>query len=264
MLRRAQSPSISSRKEVILSMTTYPLRAKFAYKTLKSVILQNDNHLEIFVFVFEEDYSKIAKRLSKLSKHQVKVIAFPHDLKQYLKIIPALQIFKDCAIITFDDDIIYPKGWLEGLLSAYVSHPKCQSGYRGQKVPQGEGLNPENYFSLDLFSSFIETELAPEEILFTGVLGVVYPPHLFCLRVLDMETALKLSPRNDDLWLYFNAVHSGIRKIFLPNTFGEPLYFLGSQKMALWKSNDVGKMQNRESIINLSSSFPSLQCPTQH
>ena len=237
---------------------------KFAYKTLKSVILQNKACLKIFVFVFEAEYPEVAKYLSKLSKHGVQVVSFPQDLKQYLKILPALQEFKDCAIITFDDDIIYPKGWLDGLISTYATYPGYQAGYRGQKVPQGEGLDPENYFTLGLYNSLVEKELAPEEILFTGVSGVIYPPNLFCPLVLNVEAALKLSPNNDDFWLYFNSIHSSVRKIFIPSNMGEPLYFFGSQKVALWKSNDAGEMRNRDALINLSASFSKLNCVAQH
>ena len=258
------NPKTSSETRVILSMTTYPKRMKFAYKALKSVILQNKACLEIFVFVFEDEYPEVTRHLSKLSKHGVQVVPFPQNLKQYLKILPALHRFKDCAIITFDDDIIYPKGWLDGLLSAYATNPDYQSGYRGQKVPRRDGLNPENYFTLDLFTSLVERELAPEEILFTGVSGVIYPPNLFCPLVLNVEAAMKLSPNNDDLWLYFNSIHSSVRKLFIPSNMGDPLYFIGSQKVALWKSNDAGQMRNRDALINLSTSFSKLNCAAQH
>jgi hypothetical protein len=258
--RGFRSTRVTTENSIVLSMTTYPRRARFAKKAIKSVILQNSFFLPIYIFVFEEEYSRVSHKLSSLSKHNLQVVPYKQNLRQYLKIIPALEQFKNQSIITFDDDILYPHGWLDGLITAYQGNPNTIIGYRGQSIPDKETLSPENYFLLKLFRCLSTKSLAPERILFTGVGGVLYPPKVFCSLVLNMKLALRLSPGNDDLWLYYNSIHNQASKLFIPDSASEPLYFFGSQGSALWKSNDVGERKNNQALIELSRTFLNIQC----
>ena len=255
-----RSTRVTAENSIVLSMTTYPKRARYAKKAIKSVVIQNAFFLPIYVFVFEEEYSQVSNELSSLSKYNVLVIPYKQDLRQYLKIIPALEQFKNQSIITFDDDILYPQGWLEGLISAYQANLNVIIGYRGQYIPDQETLSPENYFSLRIYKYPTATVVAPERMLFTGVGGVLYPPKVFCSLVLSMKLALRLSPGNDDFWLYYNSIHNQASKLFIPDLGSEPLYFLGSQGSALWKSNDAGERKNHQALTELSRAFLNVQC----
>lgn len=261
---RFRSTRVTAENSIVLSMTTYPKRARYAKKAIKSVVIQNAYSLPIYVFVFEEEYSRVSNQLSSLSKHNVQVVPYKQNLRQYLKIIPALEKFKNLSVITFDDDILYPHGWLDGLITAYQANPNLIIGYRGQCIPDQETLSPENYFSLKLFRFPTVTALAPERILFTGVGGVLYPPKVFCSLVLNMKLALQLSPGNDDFWLYFNSIHAQARKLFISSSTGEPLYFFGSQSSALWKLNDVGLRRNHAMLSELTQHFRKIQCFESH
>jgi len=245
---------------LILTMTTYPKRVKYASKALKSVIIQNTTNARIVVYAFSDEYSEVSRKLYVFEKYNVKIESYPHNLRQYLKIIPALERNPDKTIITFDDDILYPAGWLKGLLRARLNYPNFQIAYRGQFIQREVILTPDIYFNSKIYTPSKIEKLRPEEIILTGVFGVVYPPHQFCSIVVDMEKAMSLSPSNDDLWLYFNSIHSRIDKIVLPNPFGEPLYFFGSQENALWKQNDAGSKRNGEAITKLTSYFAKHKC----
>jgi glycosyltransferase involved in cell wall biosynthesis len=245
---------------LILSMTTYPKRVKYASKALKSVIIQNTTNARIVVYAYSDEYSEVFRKLSVFEKYNVRIESYPHNFRQYLKLIPSLERNPDKTIITFDDDILYPSGWLKGLLRAQLNYPNFQIAYRGQFIQKEVVLTPDIYFNSKIYAPSKIEKLHPKEIILTGVFGVAYPPHQFCSIVVDMERAISLSPGNDDLWLYFNSIHSSIDKIVLPNPFGEPLYFFGSQENALWKQNDAGSKRNGEAITKLTSYFGEYRC----
>lgn len=264
VISKFKYPAKTGEHSVILSLTTYPKRTRYARKALKSIILQNPLRFQIFVFVFADEHAQVSRALSSLSPYSVEVVPFEENLRQYLKIIPALKHFENNAIITFDDDILYPLGWLEGLVKAHQANPNLVIGYRGQHIPPNENLGPESYFSLQLFKSPTPIVLDPERILFTGVGGVLYPPKVFCSLAIDMQHAQELSPGNDDLWLHYISIHNRTQKLFIPSSMGEPLFFLGSQTNALWKSNDVGAKRNYDALTKLSRNFIQIQCLQHH
>src|SRR5690606_26871059 len=41
------------------------------------------------------------------------------DLRSYKKLIPALEHYPDAFVVTADDDLVYPRSWLRGLVEAY-------------------------------------------------------------------------------------------------------------------------------------------------
>ncbi|MFA6141068.1 MAG: hypothetical protein WC684_10110, partial [Hyphomicrobium sp.] len=73
----------------------------------------------------------------------------------------------------------------------------------------------------------------------TGVSGILYPPGVMPPQTLDESTFQRLSPRNDDVWLYWMAAAAGrrFRKLAGGGSFRR---WRGSQKVALWRSNNVG------------------------
>ncbi len=137
---------------LILTMTTYPKRVKYASKALKSVIIQNTTNARIVVYAFSDEYSEVSRKLYVFEKYNVKIESYPHNLRQYLKIIPALERNPDKTIITFDDDILYPAGWLKGLLRARLNYPNFQIAYRGQFIQREVILTPDIYFNSKIYT----------------------------------------------------------------------------------------------------------------
>src|SRR6056297_1724023 len=121
----------------IISLTTIPSRLKHGIRpTLESLSKQG---YEVYLWipkVFKRNNvafdGKIPKYIKKLGINCEVV----EDRGSITKLYPALSL-KDHLIITADDDIIYPKGWADGLISAYYTAPNICYCYRGRIFREG-------------------------------------------------------------------------------------------------------------------------------
>jgi hypothetical protein len=108
------------------------------------------------------------------------------------KLLPAAERFPGDCIATFDDDVIYPRSWLRGLVDGTERYPGAIICYRARRA------SPSPYRAWPLVKRRF---VAPDRALVpTGVHGIVYPPG--CLRddAFDVDALRQLSWENDDLW----------------------------------------------------------------
>ncbi len=112
----------------------------------------------------------------------------------------------DQPLITADDDVLYPKDWVAGLMSAYRRTPSMFNCYRAHVLRITEG-------SISNYTTWSSCNSSQPSFLHfaTAVAGSILPPSL--LRRLKTEgTAFTdLCPTADDIWLHINAVREGIR-----------------------------------------------------
>lgn len=113
---------------------------------------------------------------------------FPHVMQHSL----------DRPLVTADDDVLYPRGWLESLHSAH--RPEEVTAYRARTMNSGP------YSSWPLCT----TNEPSKDLVPTGVSGVIYPPKVLLALRERGDEFMQICPRADDLWLHFAAVASGV------------------------------------------------------
>ena len=239
--------------EIIISMTSYPRRFKFASKSIKSILMQDLRPKRIILFLFEDDF-KLSKYFEKFSRYGVEVQSYPKNLKSFLKIIPALELYPDHVIVSADDDMYYRRDWLRQLINGSDTHPNSIVGHRGIKIRLDSNGQVMPYLNWKLE----ESEFFGSNLVLTSVGGILYPVGLLNRNVLDMDLAEKLTPNNDDFWIYFIALMSEIPQGTIKSTNQDPYYWFGSQKLALWKSN-VLENKNDVQFTNLLVHFRALK-----
>ena len=200
--------------QYIVSLTSFGKRlidtAPFAIIALLNQSVQPDR---IILWAGYGDEKNIAGVLKKLIKKGLE-IRFCTDIKSYTKLIPALEIFPHDCMITADDDIYYPKNWLELLIQEHKKNPGkiiCHRAH-GIKVDKSHNIlsyskwsnriDPDKYFSK---AEGIPGH-QPECIFPTGVGGILYPPKCFHKDITNRELFLKLAPHADDIWFWAMAV----------------------------------------------------------
>ncbi len=242
-----------STNKVIISMTSYPERFKFASKSIKSLLMQDFKPKRIILFLFEEDFAQ-REYFKKFEKYGVEVQPYSKNLKSFLKIIPALELFSDYVIVSADDDMYYRRTWLTELIEGSQSHPNSIVGHRGIRISLDSDGQVMPYSTWKLEKS----EFFGSSVVLTSVGGILYPEGLLGRTVFDMNLAQKLTPNNDDFWIYFIALMSNIPQGTIRSNNVDPYYWFGSQKLALWKSN---VLENRNDIqfANLLAHFQALE-----
>jgi hypothetical protein len=101
-------------------------------------------------------------------------------------------------LATADDDVLYPRDWLAGLVAAY--RPTEVIAYRARMMNKGP------YGSWPLCTSTIPSE----NLMATGAAGVLYPPEVLKVLRTRGDEFMHVCPRADDFWLHYAAASSGV------------------------------------------------------
>ncbi|GAA1469898.1 hypothetical protein GCM10017607_11340 [Microbacterium thalassium] len=142
------------------------------------------------------------------------------------------------TLVTADDDILYPRNWLEVLWSEFL-----QSGgetvvcHRAHHIE----LADDNTIAPYLDWTRCTTTAPSPRIFATGVSGVIYPKRMVC-ALRDAGTAfLDEAPRADDVWLHRVALRE---RVPVRQATRAPLDLTavsGTQAMSLGAANVFGE-----------------------
>ncbi|MFD1720145.1 hypothetical protein [Amnibacterium endophyticum] len=110
------------------------------------------------------------------------------------------------AFVTADDDIIYPRRWLSGLLRGAAEHPDDAIAYLVRRIELHDGeLLPYRRWGPVLDGSIGVENFA------LGVSGVLYPPAFAALVQQLGERFLVVCPRADDVWINSVLLQASVR-----------------------------------------------------
>jgi len=187
--------------KIIVSLTTYGENTKnLAPKAIKSLMKQTIKPDAIVLWLGYG--TKVNWRLKLLSLRGLS-INFCEDIGPSTKALPAMKEYPEDTIVTADDDILYPKNWLERLLDASKDHPGRIIAHRAHRITKGPSNKILPYNDWEKCVNPLEGEdwgLFP-----TGVGGVLYPSGSIPSRAFDIDELKKLTPNNDDIWLWATA-----------------------------------------------------------
>lgn len=194
-----------------VSMTTFGTRLKSAHVSLESIARGSVRPVRLILWVDEEQYDE-ANRLGPLRRLVARGLEIkkaesalgPH--KKYYAYVQA-HGSDDLPLVLADDDIVYPRSWLEELFAAFEeeSGESIVSWWvKRYSLSESAGLVPYVHWP-----SVEDSTLAPDHYLMGGS-GTVLPRRMLAeLQRAGMEF-MECTPRADDIWLNLVAVRSGI------------------------------------------------------
>ena len=189
---------------ITVSLTSYEDRFEDLEIALYSIFRQTTRADRIVLWLSDKyNLLELPYSITKYIKNGLE-IKFVKDIGSYTKIIYALKEYGDTAIVTADDDIYYPKDWLENLYHSFLSSPDDIHVHRAHRVL----FNKNKMFPYEKWNKHISEETARYDNFLTGVGGVLYPPNCFINEVLREDVFLKYCPNADDIWLWIMALMS--------------------------------------------------------
>jgi hypothetical protein len=148
------------------------------------------------------------------------------DLGSATKLLPILRREPDAAIVVVDDDVIYPRDFLETLLDAHRQQPKSALGYRGCDVEPN--VDPRDFDHV--FATALRTP-RPVDVLL-GTWGYLVPPHAFDEAVYDFSDFPSAARWVDDIWFSGHLARRKVPRRVVPAT-GFPIETFASFSAAL-------------------------------
>ena len=156
-------------------------------------------------------------------------------------------------MVTADDDLLYPVDWLASLVEGHMLHPDCicarrchEAGIVGGRFVPYARWHMEIGKSCPRYGNF-----------FTGVGGVLYPPHCMADDVANESLFMALCPRQDDIWFWGMALVRGTR-IYVPRNPFSLKYVEGTQEGGLFEQNVFGG-ENDAALARMAARYPELQ-----
>ena len=224
----------------VVSVATYGPRLSTAHLAMESIAAGSLRPSRLLLWLDNPaEFANLTPALQRLQARGLEVKLSDRNYGPHKKYFPYVKSRRSenlagaaGPLVTADDDIMYPRHWLEGLANAYRDAPDLVQCYRARVVRvTDEGLA--SYATWELCRSTVPSALT----LAIGVSGVIYPPKF--LDGLEKAGAAfeQICPRADDLWLHVNALRQG----FLVCQIGsKPVHFTvlpGTQEMGLQQQN---------------------------
>lgn len=235
---------LERQRRVVVSLTSYPARYDVLPKVFDSLLRQTIRPSYIVLTLAKEDAAVLSNEVKRyIDSGAVRLLIADEDLKPHNKYYWAMREYPNYAIITADDDIVYSNTMVESLLKGYWSHPDCVIARRVHKMEWKEGV----LMPYEFWAQRCKTILEPsEELVPTGVGGVLYPPNILGLSETNLSE-IKEILWADDIYLKSIEQKRGIKTLFVPDAKDSPIKDEKTQENALYKKN-VGEGRNNEYI----------------
>jgi hypothetical protein len=198
--------------EIIISLTSFPARIRDVPSCLYSLFTQTYKPDRVILFLSRVEFanSSVPDHVLKWQRYGLTIYWVDEDIKEYLKLLPALRLYPRSLIVTVDDDTFYPSYLIERLVVSYHNNPRVVHAHRAGPVHfQGNGLIYRG--GLTCVSCSHPIYPTPNYLLVAeGVCGVLYPPGVFPSEVFNQSAYQKLCPWHDDIWFFAMRAVTGI------------------------------------------------------
>lgn len=239
------------RKRVIVSLTSYPKRIHCVDKVIKTMLIQTMKPDRILLWLAENEFNN---RIDDLPNELVELcdygleIRWCNDVKSHKKYLYAMREYPDCCIITIDDDTFYFPDTVEVLYKSFLRHPQAVSCLRANRITFDvrKRINPYSRWVLNE-QEFVDIPLM--DLMAVGVGGVLYPPGCIEKQFLDENKIIELCLCQDDIWLKFAQIHSGVKTVIAEQEYSVPKTIEGTERNSL--SSSINVFGNDEALQKL-------------
>ncbi|KAA1188834.1 hypothetical protein F0M18_16645 [Pseudohalioglobus sediminis] len=242
-------------KPLTVSLTTYGHRIYDVHTVIESIFQQSMRANRVILWLSEDEFSADSVPLI-LRRQEARglEIRFCEDIKSYKKIVPALREGTEGAIITIDDDVIYPVDTVERLFKAHLRQPNRVHCNRGHviKLDVSGSILPYAQWEYDTRQPDASALIVP-----TGCCGVIYGPELLDTEVTDASKFMSLCPTADDLWLKAMTLKQGVECQLVP--YARPYEsFLKIPDNGAKGLFEINQIQNDVQFARLLEKYPEL------
>jgi hypothetical protein len=214
-------------ERVVVSLTTIPARSGSLSPVLRSLIDQSEPADRILLALpHVSGKGEPYPDPGKLGLPDGVEILRCQDQGPATKFLPALDAEPDAVLIVVDDDVIYPRGFIETLLREHRLRPGAALGFRGVRLERGVP-----FAALDHLLTTGIAETVPVDVVF-GTWGYLLPPRVLGRAVHDFSGAPAAVRFVDDVWISGHLARAGVPR-FVVRSAELPIETWASFRQAL-------------------------------
>lgn len=242
-------------KQVVVSLTSFPARINNLWIVFECMFRQSLTPDVIVLYLaekqFPEKMNSLPRKLRKYSELGLIRISFvKDDFRSHKKYYYSFQEYRESLVVLIDDDLIYTKDLIKGLVELNKTYPDaicCHRAHVVGKAGEGKLLKYREW-------RVLKGSCKPSRAVFhTSGGGTLYRPSLFNKELFNSEKFMELCFTADDVWLNIQAYISGI-KIVKSSYFTNyvPIQVAGDVKLS---NLNVGEGQNDKQIKKTLESY---------
>jgi len=186
--------------KLFFSLTSHTPRFSTLHLTLYCLINQTSKPDNILLWIEEDQIALLPKKVKELNGNGITIMP-TKSIRSYSKIIPALHLYPDAYIITFDDDMYYESNLVKKMIRKSLSNPNHVISNRTHLITLDSKTGLPQLYSQWNHEQWDNTQ--PQLNFLTGICGVLYPPKILDEEVLNEKSFTELAPAADDVWLYW-------------------------------------------------------------
>jgi hypothetical protein len=195
----------------VLSLTTHSYRLERVFYAIESIANGRRKPSQINLWITdEESYLHPPSTLQRLKLRGLE-IHLTEDLGPHTKYYPYVNRENefDLPLVTADDDVIYPREWLQELIAGYEGNSSAIHCFRAHRMRMTDTPNTR----LLPYNSWTPCENKhPSHLNFiTAVSGVIYPPDYLKYLKQFGKAFMQCCPTSDDIWLTVIALRGGFK-----------------------------------------------------
>ncbi|MFR1672021.1 MAG: hypothetical protein ACLSWI_03645 [Candidatus Gastranaerophilaceae bacterium] len=248
---------IKRNPQIIVSLTSFPDRIPFIYKTISSLLNQTLKPDMVILWLAKEQFPQLENNLPdellELKKYGL-TIKWCNNIRSYKKLVPAIKEYPNDIIITVDDDIYYDKTLIELLYKSYEKEPEYIHCHRCTKIFYKNGKikakgGGKKFYKYPSYANKL-----------VGVGGVLYPPNSLYCDITNENLFMELAPTNDDIWFWLMAVLNNKKIKVIKNNIPEPAEIDETmQGPCLTQINDHGDNLFYKQLDNILNHYEGLE-----
>jgi hypothetical protein len=193
---------------VVVSLTTHGARLRTVHLVIESICAGTVRPARLVLWLNGDAATTVLPAGLVDLRGRGLEIRFVPNYGPHTKYYPYVALSDDApvALATADDDMLYPRYWLERLVAAHAAEPGLVHCYRARRVKlDGERIAPYMAWDFDRSGTASYLNFA------TGVSGVIYPPAMVRALRAAGEAFRACCPKADDVWLHATALRCGLR-----------------------------------------------------
>lgn len=238
-------------RKVICSLTSFPARIDNIWVSIETVMRQTYKPDAIILWLAELQFPdhKLPESLVKLQDKGLTIRFVDEDLRSHKKYYYVLQKYKDANVILLDDDLYYPEGLIENLVSMSKKNPNAICATRVHKMTYKDG-------QLCSYRDWIHNfncrhEVDDRDLFITSGAGTLIPPHSLSDDMFNKEVFCRICFLADDVWLTFQCKKAGTRIVTSNKYDKDEITIPSSQKVKLVNENVIcgGNDQQIKAVV---------------
>lgn len=191
----------------VVSLTSFDPRLRSAHLTVVSIGRGTVRPSRIILWLDELDH--VAMPVPTLARLRRRGLELRHCVdhgphKKYLPYVSSVS-HHTVPMVTADDDVLYPRRWLETLLADHLIRPDAVFAHRVNRITvSGERI--EAYTS---WGRALDRRVTPRNYA-VGIKGILYPPVMLDVLREAGDGFVDVAPGSSDTWLHHRSLAAGV------------------------------------------------------